>query len=367
MPQAKTPRNGKRRRRAGGPRSRSRLSLLKALGAVAVLAAIVLGAVLVARYLSPPEPRPALTERKKPPLKAETPLARPRPPDTRPEDKPSAARAPARPAPEEKPAPSKPPAYEVFPERPPAPKNGESETLHAALPPTPPELPPGRKLPRVAIIIDDLGYDRLLAEKLIGLNAPFTLAILPHSPHQDAIARIAQTRGLELMLHLPMEPVEYPDINSGPGTLHTRMGPEELLRVLEEDLDAVPHIKGVNNHMGSRLTASSEQMYQVFSVLKKRGLYFVDSRTTDESICKPSARLFQLPFAQRDIFIDHQQDPAFIRKQIRELVRIAYRKGEAVGIAHPHPATYAILKEELPALRQQVEIVPASALVRPAG
>jgi uncharacterized protein len=366
MPQAKTPRKGTRRR-ANRRKSRPRLPLLKALGAVAVLVAIVLGAVVMARFLSPPEPRPALTERKKPPLKAETPPTRPHPLDTRPGDKPSAAQAPARPAPEEKPTPPKPPAYEVFPERPPAPKNGESETLHAALPPTPPELPPGRKLPRVAIIIDDLGYDRSLAEKLIGLNAPFTIAILPHSPHQDAIARMAQARGLELMLHLPMEPMEYPDINSGPGTLHTRMGPDELLRVLEENLAAVPHITGVNNHMGSRLTASSEQMYQVFSVLKKRGLYFVDSRTTDESICKPSARLFQLPFAQRDVFIDHQQDPAFIRKQIRELVRVAYRKGEAVGIAHPHPATYAILKEELPALRQQVEIVPASALVRPAG
>jgi polysaccharide deacetylase 2 family uncharacterized protein YibQ len=334
---------------------------------VAVLAAIVLGAVLVARLLPPPEGRPALTERQKPPLKAETPPPRPRPPETRPADKPPALRAPARPAPAEQPAPSKPPAYEVFPEKPIAPKNGESEALHAALPPTPPELPPGRKLPQVAIIIDDLGYDRTLAEKLIGLNAPFTLAILPHSPHQGAIARIARARGLELMLHLPMEPVEYPDIHPGPGTLDTRMGPDELLRVLAEDLDAVPHIKGVNNHMGSRLTASAEQMYQVFSVLKKRGLFFVDSRTTDESICKPSARLFQLPFAQRDVFIDHQPDPAFIRKQIRELVRVAYRKGEAVGIAHPHPATYSILKEELPALRQQVEIVPASALVRPAG
>ncbi|MCK7505267.1 MAG: divergent polysaccharide deacetylase family protein [Desulfobacterales bacterium] len=139
------------------------------------------------------------------------------------------------------------------------------------------------------------------------------------------------------MLHLPMEPVEYPDINSGPGTLHTRMGPEELLRVLEEDLDAVPHIKGVNNHMGSRLTASSEQMYQVFSVLKKRGLYFVDSRTTDESICQPSARLFQLPFAQRDVFMDHQQDPAFIRKQIRELVRDRPPQGRGGGHRPPPP------------------------------
>ncbi len=366
MPISKTPRKGKRRR-AGSRKSRSRLSVLKALGAVAVLAAIVFGVVVVARFLSPPEPRSALTERKKPALKAESRPARPRPPETRSEDKASAARAPARPALEEKPAPSKLPAYEVFPEKTTAPKNGESETLHAALPPTAPELPPGRKLPRVAIIIDDLGYDRTLAEKLIGLNAPFTLAILPHSPYTDAIARMAQARGLELMLHLPMEPVEYPDINPGPGALVMRMGPEELLRVLEEDLDAVPHIKGVNNHMGSRLTASSEQMHQVFSVLKKRGLYFVDSRTTDESICKAAARLFLLPFAQRDVFIDHHQDSAFIRKQLRELVRIASRRGEAVGIAHPHPSTYAILKEELPALRQQVEIVPASALVRPAG
>jgi polysaccharide deacetylase 2 family uncharacterized protein YibQ len=366
MPIPRTPRKAKRRR-PGSRKSRTRPSVLKALGAAAILATVLLGAVVVARFLAPPEPRPALTERKKPVLKTETRPARPRPPETRSEDKAPGARAPNRPAPEEKPPPSKLPAYEVFPEKPSAPRNGESETLHAALPPAPPELPPVRKLPRVAIIIDDLGYDRLLAEKLIGLNAPFTLAILPHSPYKDAIVRMAQARGLELMLHLPMEPVEYPDVNPGLGALITRMGPEELLRVLEDDLDAVSYIKGVNNHMGSRLTASSEQMYQVFSVLKKRGLYFVDSRTTDESICKAAARLFLLPFAQRDVFIDHHQDSAFIRKQLRELVRIALRRGEAVGIAHPHTSTYAILKEELPALRQQVEIVPASALVRPAG
>jgi len=112
---------------------------------------------------------------------------------------------------------------------------------------------------------------------------------------------------------------------------------------------------------------NSEQMYQVFSALKRHGLYFVDSRTTDESVCRPSARLFQIPFSQRDVFLDHAHDPVSIRKQIRELVRIAQRKGEAVGIAHPHPATYNVLKEELPALRQQVELVPASRLVRVIG
>jgi hypothetical protein len=193
------------------------------------------------------------------------------------------------------------------------------------------------------------------------------VAILPHSPHQEALARLAHDRGLEVMLHLPMEPMEYPEINPGPGALLISMAPDELLRVLEENLKAVPHIKGANNHMGSRLTAHSEQVYQVFSALKRHGLYFVDSRTTDESVCRPSARLFQIPFTQRDVFLDNSQDPASIRKQIRELVRIAQRKGEAVGIAHPHPATYAVLKEELPSLRQQVEIVPASRLARVIG
>ena len=169
------------------------------------------------------------------------------------------------------------------------------------------------------------------------------------------------------MLHLPMEPVEYPEINPGPGTLLAAMSADELLRVLEEDLRAVPHIRGVNNHMGSRLTARSEQIYQVFSVLKRRGLYFVDSRTTDETICRPSARLFELPFAQRDVFLDHVHEPAAVRRQIRELVRIARLKGEAVAIAHPHPVTLTVLREELPELRRQVEIVPASRLARPVG
>ncbi|RPJ69259.1 MAG: divergent polysaccharide deacetylase family protein, partial [Desulfobacteraceae bacterium] len=217
------------------------------------------------------------------------------------------------------------------------------------------------------LIIDDIGYDRAAAEKLIELDAPLTLALLPHSPHLHAIAESAHRRGLELMLHLPMEPVGYPEVNPGPGTLLTRMPPDELLQVLERNLEAVPHIRGVNNHMGSKLTAQAEQMYQIFSVLKKRGLYFIDSRTTEESVCKPSARLFQLPFAQRDVFLDHHPEPAFIRQQLRELVRIALRRGEAVGIAHPYPATVRVLKEELTSLREQVELVPASQLTRAAS
>jgi hypothetical protein len=329
------------------------------LGAAGLAAIVVLAVVLVERWLSQAEKHPALTAGKPAAIRNQDPPGKPR----------AAPQSTGRSAGKEKPGPGNLPLYEVFPEKPPASKApaGESDTLHASLPPAPPEMPPLRKPPQVAIIIDDLGYDRHLAEKLIGLNAPLTVAILPHSPHQENIARLAHAHGLDVMLHLPMEPVEYPEINPGPGVLLTAMSPDELLRVLEEDLAAVPHVQGVNNHMGSKLTARSEQIYQVFSVLKQRGLFFIDSRTTSESVCRSSARLFQIPFAQRDVFLDHIHDAAFIRKQLRELVRIARLKGEAVGIAHPHPLTYTILKEELPALRQQVEIVPASRLVRPIG
>ena len=367
MPSKKPPRNAGRRR-APRPKKATR-PLFRALVAVALLAAVVGGVVWGLRWRSGTETRPALADRKKAIPRELAPAAKPPVAEKKTESEPAAPKPPGRPAGTEKPVAATPPLYEVFPEKPSSPKApaAESDALQAALPPSPPEPPPLKKPPRVAIIIDDLGYDRQLAEKLIDLNAPFTVAVLPHSPHQEAIARRAHDRGLEVMLHLPMEPMEYPEINPGPGALLVSMGPDELLRVLAENLKAVPHIKGVNNHMGSRLTANSEPMYQVFSALKRHGLYFVDSRTTDESVCRPSARLFQIPFTQRDVFLDHAHDPASIRKQIRELVRIAQRKGEAVGIAHPHPATYTILKEELPALRQQVEIVPASRLVRVLG
>ncbi|MCU0585720.1 MAG: divergent polysaccharide deacetylase family protein [Desulfobacterales bacterium] len=362
MASPKTNRTGKRRARRGRRKTAKR-PMWKVLAAVTAITVIVAGAVLLMRAWAPPDRRPATAERQKSPAGESAPSARARGPEKQSAPRPAPARPPERPAAAERPAQA--PLYEVFPMRPPAPP--ENGALHAAIPPAPPELPALKKPPRLAIIIDDIGHDRAAAEKLIALDAPLTLALLPHSPHLHAIAESARRKGLELMLHLPMEPVGYPEVDPGPGTLLARMAPDELLQVLERNLDAVPHIRGVNNHMGSKLTAQAEQMYQIFSVLKRRGLYFIDSRTTEESVCKPSARLFQLPFAQRDVFLDHHPEPAFIRQQLRELIQIAQRRGEAVGIAHPYPATYQVLKEELRPLREKVELVPASQLTRAAS
>jgi polysaccharide deacetylase 2 family uncharacterized protein YibQ len=249
------------------------------------------------------------------------------------------------------------PRFEIYPDR----------DIPARPPLSKPTVPEKDRRPMVAIIIDDLGYDSRIAEKFLDLNKVLTFSILPYTTFTERIASRANAKGIETMLHLPMEPVEYPKINPGPGVLLTSMTADELIDQLKHDLDAVPFIRGVNNHMGSRMTARSAQMYQIFTVLKKRDLFFIDSRTSVDTLCRPSARLFQLPFAQRDVFLDHVEDPAFIRSQVHKLLEIAKIHGEAVGIAHPHEMTYGVLRELLPEMEKEVRLVPASAVVRPVG
>jgi len=251
----------------------------------------------------------------------------------------------------------KPPVFEIYP------KEKTPSLQPIAKPKTP--LPHNR--PIVAIIIDDLGYDRILVERFLGIDAIFSFSVLPYSPFQNKIIRAIRAKGFETMLHLPMEPFEYPAVDPGPGALLTSMTPDQLIRQLNKNLDAFPFIKGVNNHMGSKMTTNSPQLYQIFSVLKKRGLFFIDSRTTAKSLCRPSARLLQLPFAERSVFIDHIQKPDFIRKQIRRLIRIAIREGVAIGIAHPHTLTYNILREAIPDLQTEVRLVPASQVINKVG
>jgi polysaccharide deacetylase 2 family uncharacterized protein YibQ len=255
--------------------------------------------------------------------------------------------------PEKKEPASKQPVFEVYP---------KGEELSGKIPSIAKKRP-AVSLPKVAIIIDDLGYDNDLAKNYLELDAAFTFSVLPFSPFQKSIATAAHNKGIEIMLHLPMEPDEYPEISPGPGALLTSMSPDQLISQLNKDLDDIPFIKGVNNHMGSKMTGIDIQLYQLFSVLKKRDLYFVDSRTTAKTLCKPSARLLKVPFAERDIFLDHIQDPEYIRDQINKLVELAGKHGEAVAIIHPYPETYQVIREMLPSLKKKVTLVPASAIV----
>lgn len=223
------------------------------------------------------------------------------------------------------------------------------------------------KLPEIAIIIDDVGYNRKIATKFADLNSNITFSVLPNSPHKKSIAVNAHRKGLEIMLHLPMEPFEYPKVNPGPGALLVSMTPNELKTQLRKDISAVPFVKGVNNHMGSRMTSLSSKMYQIFTILKEEDLFFIDSRTAPQSLCKPSARLLQIPFAERNIFLDHFQTPEAVNRQINALIRRALKNGRAIGIGHPHKITFEVLKERLPEITSKVKIVHASKLVRTLG
>ena len=218
-------------------------------------------------------------------------------------------------------------------------------------------------IPRIAIIIDDIGYDRQVAMDLCLLDSHLTFSVLPFSPFGLSIAEKLSAKGAQLMLHLPMEPVQYPKVNPGPGALFSSMTPDNLLAQLRKNLNQVPGVVGVNNHMGSKLTADSDKMNQIFTILKKKGLFYIDSRTSPISQGEASARLFKLNFAQRDIFLDNFQNISYISGQFARLIKIAQKHGTAIGIGHPYKVTLEALKIELPKLKGKIRIVPASQLV----
>jgi polysaccharide deacetylase 2 family uncharacterized protein YibQ len=219
------------------------------------------------------------------------------------------------------------------------------------------------KTPRIAIIIDDIGYDRKIAFALSELDPNITFSVLPFAPYGKQISEKLHKKKMQLMLHLPMEPVEYPNANPGPGAILTTMNPDQLIDQLQRDLKDIPYIVGVNNHMGSKFTAHSDQMNQVFTILKKEKLFFIDSRTAPKSRGKASARLLKLEFAQRDVFLDNLQEIDYITSQFKELIDLAKRHGSAIGIGHPYKATLETLAIELPKLKNKIEIVRASDLI----
>ncbi|MGM0383717.1 MAG: divergent polysaccharide deacetylase family protein [Thermodesulfobacteriota bacterium] len=217
--------------------------------------------------------------------------------------------------------------------------------------------------PKIGIIIDDLGYDMSLANALLGLDLPLTFSVLPFTPNTRLIARKARNNGLETMLHLPMEPMDYPAINPGEGVLLVSMDKETILDTLNRDLSRIPCVAGVNNHMGSRFTENEEKMKLVLAELKNKGLYYIDSRTTRGTVGFDVAKKMALRTAKRDVFLDNHLSETALKIQMEKLLSIARHKGSAIGIGHPHKKTFDLLKNFQMTLTNDVEVVPASALV----
>ena len=222
------------------------------------------------------------------------------------------------------------------------------------VPPIPEPQPPGfpevfAPIPSVetkaiAIIIDDLGHSRPAAEPFLDMEYPLALSFLPNRPHTAELAEEAFRRGKTILMHLPMEPRGYPRTDPGPGVILLSMGSREIDRVLARDLDAVPHAIGFNNHMGSRASEDERVMTEVLRLARKRGLIFIDSRTSPESVGYRLAGEVGVPSAERSVFLDNIQTAEAIDEQIDRLLRDAELKGWAIGIGHPYPETAKALE-----------------------
>ena len=214
---------------------------------------------------------------------------------------------------------------------------------------------------RIALIIDDLGNHLAAGKAALALPGPVTYSVLPHTPYGRELAEQAHEQNKQIMLHLPME--AHQGFPLGEGGLTLEMSKAEYIQTLQEALVSVPHVEGINNHMGSLLTRDPTAMRWLMSTIRENGLFFIDSRTTDKTVAEQVAKKNLVNATRRDVFLDNVQDKEMIRRQFRKLIGIAKRKGNAVGIGHPYPKTVTVLAEELPKLSKEgVELVPASQL-----
>ena len=215
--------------------------------------------------------------------------------------------------------------------------------------------------PVLALVIDDLGWDGAAGARVLALPDPITVAVLPGTPRARPLAEAAARRGHEVILHQPMEALDarWP----GPGAMDTAQDPAELRRLLIRNLAAVPHRVGVSNHMGSRLTAEAGAMEALMAEIAPRGLYFLDSRTTPDTVALRTARARSVPATRRDIFLDAVLRPDLVDRSLTAALELAERRGHALAIGHPHGITLEVLEARMEEIRARVELVPVSRLI----
>jgi len=226
-------------------------------------------------------------------------------------------------------------------------------------------VPPGERA-RIAVLIDDLGRSVQDLEALDALGVPLSYAVLPFETRTADVVSEILRRGWELLLHLPMEPQS--GANPGPGALTSDMSGATMRQATLAALAAVPGAVGVNNHMGSVLSADPRSMSVVLGVVAERGLFYVDSRTSAETVGYRRALELGVPAAERQVFLDTDPQLASIEEQFDRLLSVARQRGAALAIGHPHPATLEVLARRVPEARALgYEFVPVSFLLdRPA-
>jgi len=226
------------------------------------------------------------------------------------------------------------------------------------------EKTPTKKTRRVAIVIDDIGYDLSQVDELLKIRAPLTFAVLPHCQHSQEAAERIHRAGKEVLLHLPMEPLS-PEKNPGKGVLLSGMRRDDIRRVLEEDLADVPYAVGANNHMGSRFMEDESGLRVLFGILEEKGIFFVDSLTTGRSRGRAAAVDTGIPFIARDIFIDGGDKHDTSSEDFLKAVKMNGSREGVVVIGHPYPSTIDTVRVSIEKLREEgLEVVPVSKLVK---
>lgn len=232
-------------------------------------------------------------------------------------------------------------------------------------PPKPAPYPPVGK---IAIIIDDSGYNIRDCEHLAEIKAPVTISILPQLKYSGDIAECAHDQGKDVMLHLPLEPhvmrEKYPETYF----IRTDLGPSAILSRFRIAFDSVPHAVGVNNHEGSKATEDTRVMTVLFREFRKKGLFFVDSLVTGRSVCGTLAEKEGIPFTERDVFLDNVAERSAIEAQFRELAAKARQRGTAVAIGHARPLSWEVMKDQIKKLQNQgYEFVAVQEIIKSQG
>lgn len=215
---------------------------------------------------------------------------------------------------------------------------------------------------RIAIIIDDMGNHQQIGEKLLDLDLNFTFSFLPYAPFTREQEEKAWARGHDILVHMPMEPKD-PQWDPGPDALYVEDSLEQLTISVEKNLALVPHAIGVNNHMGSLFTEDRLAMHQFLGIVRQKGLFFVDSGTSEASIGMKEAHEMGIKTAKRHVFLDNIHTQEDICRQLEELIRIARKNGWAIGIGHPNDATLAALVRCGETLLKYVRVVGIHELI----
>lgn len=219
--------------------------------------------------------------------------------------------------------------------------------------------------PRIAIIIDDLGYHLANGRRAIELPGAVTFSFLPGAPRARVLAEHAYDQGKEILLHLPLQ--AYSDEGrSEPSEIGIDMSRERLSHVFNEALLSVPHVMGINSHRGSLMTRHPGHMQWLMEEIgDHEDLFFIDSYTHHESVALQIAHETGVDAVKRDVFLDPDRSPETVAREFERMKALAKQRGRVIAIGHPYPATLELLERELPRLLEQgFELVNVSELVK---